>query len=62
MVGSSRAGGWLTRLLAENSPSEVFVFLGGRNQFELYANPRVDWDQRYEVGWKPITERSGLRF
>ena len=60
----SRAGGWLTRLLAENSPSEVYLFFwADGTSFELVREIREwTWDQRYEVGWKPITERSGLRF
>ena len=60
----SRADGWLTRLLAENSPSEVYLFFwADGTSFELIREIREwTWDQRYEVGWKPITERSGLRF
>ena len=60
----SRPGGWLTRLLAENSPSEVYLFFWADGaSFELMREIREwTWDQRYEVGWKPITERSGLRF
>ena len=60
----SRADGWLTRLLAEKSPSEVYLFFWADGaSFELMREIREwTWDQRYEVGWKPITERSGLRF
>ena len=60
----SRADGWLTRLLAEKSPSEVYLFFwADGTSFELIREIREwTWDQRYEVGWKPITERSGLRF
>jgi len=60
----SRADGWLTRLLAEKSPSEVYLFFwADEASFELMREIREwTWDQRYEVGWKPITERSGLRF
>ena len=60
----SRADGWLTKLLAEKSPSEVYLFFWADGaSFELMREIREwTWDQRYEVGWKPITERSGLRF
>ncbi|MBT91403.1 MAG: hypothetical protein CL921_07615, partial [Deltaproteobacteria bacterium] len=60
----SRADGWLTRLLAEKSPSEEYLFFWADGaSFELMREIREwTWDQRYEVGWKPITERSGLRF
>ena len=60
----SRADGWLTGLLAEKSPSEVYLFFWADGaSFELMREIREwTWDQRYEVGWKPITERSGLRF
>ena len=60
----SRADGWLTTLLAEKSPSEVYLFFWADGaSFELMREIREwTWDQRYEVGWKPITERSGLRF
>ena len=61
---ASRADGWLTTLLAEKSPSEVYLFFWADGaSFELMREIREwTWDQRYEVGWKPITERSGLRF
>ena len=60
----SRADGWFTKLLAEKSPSEVYLFFWADGaSFELMREIREwTWDQRYEVGWKPITERSGLRF
>ena len=58
----SRADGWLAKLLAEKSPSEVYLFFWADGaSFELLREIREwTWDQRYEVGWKPITERSGL--
>ena len=60
----NRSDGWLTKLLAEKSPSEVYLFFWADGaSFELMREIREwTWDQRYEVGWKPITERSGLRF
>lgn len=60
----SGADGWLTQLLAQQSPSEVYLFFWADGaSFELLREIRDwTWDQRFEVGWKPITERSGLRF
>lgn len=60
----SGAEGWLTQLLAQQSPSEVYLFFWADGaSFELLREIRDwTWDQRFEVGWKPITERSGLRF
>ena len=52
----SRADGWLTKLLAEKSPSEVYLFFWADGaSFELMREIREwTWDRRYEVGWNRL--------
>lgn len=52
----SRADGWLTKLLAEKSPSEVYLFFWADGaSFELIREIREwTWDRRYEVGWNRL--------
>ena len=54
----------LDQLIAEKSPSEYYFFFWVEDDsFELFREVRQYlWDKEFEVGWRPITERSPLRF
>ena len=60
-IGST---GVFPKLMQKYSPNEMyFFFWADAASFELFRKIRQWlWEQKYEVGWKPITPKSALRY
>ena len=60
----SRHGGLMQTLMKKYPPQQnYFFFWVDPDSFDLFREIRKTlWEQRFEVGWKPIREESALRY
>ena len=60
----SRHGGLMHRLMKIYPPEQnYFFFWVDPDSFDLFREIRKTlWEQRFEVGWKPVQEKSSLRY
>ena len=60
----SRQGGLMQKLMKKYPPEQnYFFFWVEPDSFDLFREIRKTlWEQRFEVGWKPIREESVLRY
>ena len=60
----SRYGGLMQTLMKKYPPEQnYFFFWGDPDSFDLFLEIRKTlWEQRFEVGWKPVREESALRY
>ena len=60
----SRHGGLMHTLMKKYPPEQnYFFFWVDPNSFDLFREIRKTmWEQRFEVGWKPLREESALRY
>ena len=60
----SRHGGLMQTLMKKYPPEQnYFFFWVDPDSFDLFREIRKTlWEQRFEVGWKPVREESALRY
>ena len=60
----SRHGGLMQTLMKKYPPEQnYFFFWVDPDSFDLFREIRKTlWEQRFEVGWKPVREESSLRY
>ena len=60
----SRHGGLMQTLMKKYPPGQnYFFFWVDPDSFDLFREIRKTlWEQRFEVGWKPVREESALRY
>ena len=60
----SRHGGLMQTLMKKYPPEQnYFFFWVDPDSFDLFREIRKKlWEQRFEVGWKPVREESALRY
>jgi len=60
----SRHGGLMQTLIKKYPPEQnYFFFWVDPDSFDLFREIRKTlWEQRFEVGWKPVREESSLRY
>ncbi len=60
----SSHGGLMQSLMKRYPPEQNFFFFWvSSNSFDLFREIRKSlWEQRFEVGWKPVREESALRY
>ena len=60
----SRHGGLMQTLMKKYPPEQnYFFFWVDPDSFDLFREIRKTlWEQRFEVGWKPVREKSTLRY
>ena len=60
----SRHGGLMQTLMKKYPPEQnYFFFWVDPDSFDLFREIRKTlWDQRFEVGWKPVRQESALRY
>ncbi len=60
----SSHGGLMQSLMKRYPPEQNFFFFWvNSNSFDLFREIRKSlWEQRFEVGWKPVSEESALRY
>ena len=59
-----RHGGLMQILMKKYPPEQNYFFFGvDPDSFDLFREIRKTlWEQRFEVGWKPLREESALRY
>ena len=60
----SRHGGLMQTLMKKYPPEQTYFFFWvDPDSFDLFREIRKTlWEQRFEVGWKPVREESALRY